>query len=481
MTSRIFAKLIFAVVCVLVVALVSVDVLATRVAESTYVDSLRRKLAAEARLLALLGVPRDRVPALAHSGEARVTVIQPDGRVASDSEANPDRMENHKGRPEVQAALNGREGSSIRRSPTIGEPYLYVAVPFSGGAIRLAVPLVEVQAQVREIRKRMLFSTALAFLPAIIVAAFFARRVSAKLAAIIVYAGELAKGNFSARLGESKDELGLLSGKLNETSSKLQQAVEALEHEHNELEKVERIRKDFIINVSHELRTPLASIQGYTETLLDGALDDPEHNVRFLSIIRQNAERLARLVADLMTLSNLELKARKLAFGCHEAAGLLHDAMDLMVPIAAKKNIHIAIENSGGDAQVYCDREATNQVLSNLIDNAVKYTPEGGSVTIGTRPLDGECEFHVRDTGIGVPKDEIPRLFERFYRVDKARSRELGGTGLGLSIVKHLVRAQGGEVRVESEPGAGSTFFFTLPNTRPPGLPGTLQKDLTEL
>ena len=226
---------------------------------------------------------------------------------------------------------------------------------------------------------------------------------------------------------------------------------------------MERIRKDFVINVSHELRTPLASIQGYTETLMDGALHDPEYNMKFLRIIRHNAERLARLTEDLLTLSRIELKRHKFEFDLHSVNGLLRDSVELVRPIAEKNAIRIGEELAPKEAEVWCDSEAVSQIMSNLLDNAIKYTPAGGSITVGAQASGRHYELFVRDTGTGIPADELPRLFERFYRVDKARSRELGGTGLGLAIVKHLVAAHNGAARVESRVNEGSTFYFTLP------------------
>jgi two-component system phosphate regulon sensor histidine kinase PhoR len=264
--------------------------------------------------------------------------------------------------------------------------------------------------------------------------------------------------------------LGLLSTKLNETSEKLEFMLDRLETEHAELEKLENVRKDFVINVSHELRTPLASIQGYTETLLDGAIHDPANNLKFLNIIRQNAERLARLTADLLTLSRVELGQQELKFASYYVHRLLTDNLDGMRPIAQRRGIQLVLEPvQSENAEVFCDAEAVHQILTNLLDNAIKYTPDAGTVTVGARSfnvpgdLSDRIEFFVRDTGPGIPHEELPRLFERFYRVDKARSRALGGTGLGLAIVKHLTRSQGGEVRVESQVDKGSTFFFTLP------------------
>jgi len=463
LTARIFLKLSGVVAGLLIVATVASDVLAARVAASNYIRSLTRDLTAEAHLLAraragdFSGMKQDEVRALAQAARARLTVVAPDGRVIADSEAPAEKLENHRYRPEIMQALAGAPGSSIRRSPSLGMDFLYVAVPVAGQALRLAVPLSEVNQQVNAIRRQMLVAVALAFLPAVLLAAIFARHVSGRLGRIIDYATELAQGNYRARLEHSGGgELGILGRKLNETG-------EQLEREHAKLERVERIRKDFVMNVSHELRTPLASIQGYTETLLDGALDDPENNVRFLGIIRQNAERLARLSGDLLTLSQVELKTRVFRFASQDVNKLLAEIGDSMRPIAGKKNITITLEPAGQGNQVYCDAEATFQVLANLLDNAVKYTPEGGSITVGARPAGDAIEIWVRDTGIGIPAGDLPRLFERFYRVDKARSRELGGTGLGLAIVKHLVQAQGGEVRVGSEPGKGSVFAFTLP------------------
>jgi two-component system phosphate regulon sensor histidine kinase PhoR len=469
LTGKIFFKLIATVLCVLVVALIAVDILASRVAESTYLETLNRELADKGRMLALFG-PFEKdarvFNAAAAAARGRMTLVARDGTVLADSQSSPEHMENHKNRPEIQAALEGREGSSIRKSPTVGVQFLYVAVPVAQGALRLAVPLSEIQGQVDAIRRRLLFSTALAFLPAILIAAYFARQVSSRLGSIIEYSAQLAKGNFQARMEKpGKDELGLLERKLNETGEKLEGVFQELEREHAELEKLERIRKDFVINVSHELRTPLASIQGYTETLLDGAIHDPAHNVRFLTIIRQNAERLANLTADLLTLSRVELKQQKFQFASYDVQRLLENAVDSLQPLAAKKNIELRLNVAAEHAEAFCDAEAVNQIVTNLLDNALKYTPENGHIELGLRPMAQQkmVEVYVRDSGIGIPKEDVPRLFERFYRVDKARSRELGGTGLGLAIVKHLVRAQGGDVRVESETGKGSEFSFSLP------------------
>lgn len=450
---------------VLTVALTSVDFLASKVAERTYIETLRRELFDKSRLIASFAGDPSQLRKFSQLAGARVTLVFRDGRVQADSEADPAHMENHGQRPEIAAALQGVDGSSIRSSSTIGVQFLYVAIPVESGALRLAVPLSKIREQVNAIRKQVLISTALAFIPSVFLAALFARHVSARLARIIAYAGRLARGDFSARLDSvGPDELGILAKQLNDTGEKLQHMFEELQHEHAELDRLERIRKDFVVNVSHELRTPLASIQGYTETLLDGALDDPQNRVRFLEIIRSNAERLGRLTADLLTLSRIELKTQKFQFAHYYINSLIAQHVDSMRPIAAKKAIRLEVEMAPANTEIFGDSEALHQIVINLLDNAIKYTPENGSVTVGARPLDNAMVLvYVRDTGMGIPPEEVPRLFERFYRVDKARSRDLGGTGLGLAIVKHLVKSMGGDVKVESVPNQGSTFSFTVP------------------
>jgi two-component system phosphate regulon sensor histidine kinase PhoR len=474
LTGRIFAKLILAVVIILAVALVAVDALVSRVVSATYRDALREDLIEKGHVLA--AIPRADLEAnfqgFARQANARLTRVAKDGRVLADSGNDAHRMANHADRAEIIAAFAGRDGWSMHRSATMGLDFLYVAVPAQGEALRLAIPLARLNGQVNAIRGRALASAALAFVPLALVAALFARYYSWRLDKIIEYAGKLSQGDFKARLNlAGKDELGELGRKLQDTGEKLQRMFEQLEREHAELEKLERVRKDFVINVSHELRTPLASIQGYTETLLDGAIHDEENNVRFLAIIRQNTDRLRRLTEDLLTLSRIELNRHRFQTALYDVNALLAEQVDAIRPMAEKKNIRLSLEAAPAGTEAFCDSEAVHQIVTNLLDNALKYTPEGGSVTLGAQQVPGmRVLIYVRDSGIGIPEEDLPRLFERFYRVDKARSRQLGGTGLGLAIVKHLVRAQGGEAGVESVPNQGSTFYFTLPQDET-GLP----------
>jgi two-component system phosphate regulon sensor histidine kinase PhoR len=228
-----------------------------------------------------------------------------------------------------------------------------------------------------------------------------------------------------------------------------------------ETERVEKTRRDFIANVSHELRTPLTSIQGYTETLLDSA---PENNhVRdFLEIIRKNATRMSRLTEDLLTLARVESGEQRFAMQPVMPGELLQEAVQSFRELARSQNIELEVEDEAG-VPVSVDAEAIHQVFSNLVDNALKYAASGGRIVLGARPSPRGVEFYVRDFGPGIPSEHLSRLFERFYRVDKARSRESGGTGLGLAIAKHIVLAHSGTIRAESELNHGSTFLFTLP------------------
>jgi two-component system phosphate regulon sensor histidine kinase PhoR len=237
-------------------------------------------------------------------------------------------------------------------------------------------------------------------------------------------------------------------------------------HDMTELRRLERMRQDFVANASHELKTPLASIKAYTETLLDWALHDEAVNVRFLERIDEQVERLNRLILDLLSLARLESGQEVFDHQPLNLLPVLESCVEDHRGRAATKNLTLAFEPGDLDPQealVRADEEAVRQIADNLIDNAIKYTPENGSVRVRCLARWDAIAVEVWDTGIGIPRDDLPRIFERFYRVDKARSRELGGTGLGLSIVKHVVQSIGGKIEVSSRVGSGSKFTVHLP------------------
>lgn len=236
----------------------------------------------------------------------------------------------------------------------------------------------------------------------------------------------------------------------------------AVFHDISRLKELEKIRQDFVANVSHELRTPLTTIKGYAETLLEGALKE-EVAYQFVQVIKRQSDRLTKIVEDLLALSKIELKEFQLKIEILPFHELAEDVLRYIQEAAEKKKISISLELPI-PLMVKADQHYLEQILINLIDNAIKYGREGGKITVSAvRRNQSEVEISVIDNGIGIPKEDLPRIFERFYRVDKGRSQELGGTGLGLSIVKHLISAHGGRVWAESQFGEGSTFYFTLP------------------
>ena len=234
-------------------------------------------------------------------------------------------------------------------------------------------------------------------------------------------------------------------------------------HDVSQLRKLERMRAEFVANVSHELRTPLTSIQGYAETLLDGALEDEDNARQFVLTIQHQAQRLSALISDLLELSRIESGQVTLNLAPQDLNRLVKNVLDIFEPTFSEKGLKFTSEIPEDILKVSADEHLLTQVLINLLDNAIKYTEEGGQITVSAKALESEIQVDVQDTGIGIRESDTERIFERFYRVDKSRSRELGGTGLGLSIVKHIIQQHGGTIRVESQLGQGSTFSFSLP------------------
>jgi two-component system, OmpR family, phosphate regulon sensor histidine kinase PhoR len=236
----------------------------------------------------------------------------------------------------------------------------------------------------------------------------------------------------------------------------------AVLHDVTRVEAAEKSRREFLANVSHELRTPLTSIQGYVETLVEDPHPNPETTMEFLGIIQKNASRMNRLTEDLLALAGVESPDYRLAAQPMRASSLVQDAIESLGGMVVDSGIEL--EQAGApDTLVMADPDAMNQVFGNLIENALKYGKSGLKIRVGAQLLGNEVEFFVQDFGPGIASEHLERIFERFYRIDKARSRESGGTGLGLAIVKHIVLAHGGRVWVESELGAGAAFHFTLP------------------
>jgi two-component system phosphate regulon sensor histidine kinase PhoR len=586
--NRIFFKLLAVFLIVIAATAAILDVMLGGAWEHSMRVEIERNLTQKTQLFAHR-VETDRSHALAEiaaqeaqAAGARATIIDASGKVLADSESNPAGMDNHAARPEFAAALAGRTGESERRSSSLGIPFLYVAVPVSGGAVRLAYPLSDVEAVQVEMRRRLLWGSALALLIALLIAATASVFTSRRLEHIVDVAARIEKGDLRARVEDSpRDEIGRVAAAIDKTAGQVERSFAAVRSSQRQLEtllnsmqdaviaissdglvqwanqpmdrlvpqhtrlnapvvetirdpdflaavkeatttkqvkttratsivpgraydvtaaplpdggavavlrdlteteRVEKTRRDFIANVSHELRTPLTSIQGYSETLLDLSSENNGSTREFLEIIRKNAARMARLTEDLLTLARVESGETRFDTEPVPPVELLHDAEESFREIARAQEVDLQIvgESAGPEGRplaigppveslpaVRADREAIHQVFSNLIDNAMKYGRTGGRILLGARPaprgIDFGVEFYVQDFGAGIASEHLPRLFERFYRVDKARSRESGGTGLGLAIAKHIMLAHGGSIRAESELGHGSTFLFTLP------------------
>ncbi|MHB2026077.1 MAG: sensor histidine kinase [Elusimicrobiota bacterium] len=268
---------------------------------------------------------------------------------------------------------------------------------------------------------------------------------------------DLTRGRHDARMPKP------LSHEYEPLRGALNRLAEKIDRDFSRLRRLDEMRKDFVANVSHELRTPLASIKAFSETLVSGALDDHKTAAEFIREIEKSADRMARLVDDLLELSALESGNRH---GAREPVSLMRAASEVtaaLMPLAQKKQIVLRIVPFPDMPDIAADKGQIKQVFTNLIDNAIKFTGERGTVQIQASLRDGWEIVSIADSGCGIPPDDLPRIFERFYRVDKARSRDLGGTGLGLAIVKHIVEGHGGRVSVESRAGEGSVFRAEFP------------------
>ncbi len=533
-----------------------------------------RDSAETAEALASLGtLCRD----LAHGAEARLTVVDPTGRVLCDSEKDPASLENHASRPEIREALEGRTGTAVRFSSTLEENLLYVAVPFAyqgrRGVVRFAVSVASLGKALGGLRRDLVLGAFAALGLVILVSAMLARRLAAPLRELRLGAARFAHGEFSQALPvPAFDEFAVVTEEMNRMAAQLDERIRGEVRQRQELEAVlssmvegvlafdreanlislngaaarllgvraeqvrgrsiqeavrnpelqefvaltlshavtqereisffddagerfiqahgtgltdaagnrigalivlndvtsirrlERMRRDFVANASHEIRTPVTSLKGFIETLQDGAIDDPEAARRFLAIMKKNADRLHAIIEDLLNLSRIEREAERGEVPLEKASlrGIVEEALEASDGVLQAKEIRVELD-CPSSLQVRANSSLLVQAIVNLVDNAAKYSEAGSAVSVICRETERGVAVAVRDSGPGIPREHLPRLFERFYRVDKGRSRNLGGTGLGLAIVKHIVQAHRGEITVESEPGAGSTFTILLP------------------
>ncbi len=393
---------------------------------------------------------------------ARVTVVDKTGKVLAESDEHHRLidMENHINREEIQQALRDIDGFgwSIRYSETLKEDLVYAA--FKTGHdrfVRLAKQQVFVDDVIWKVRWLLIAAAVGAIVVVLVLVPRVSRNVTKPLTDIIAAAEDIKGGNYDREIVvHEQNEIGELSRILNAMSAKLKGDI-------IQLNKMQEIRKDFVANASHELRTPISSIRGYLETLLDGAYHDEEVSRKFLERSLSNVLRLENIVNDMLDLSLLEVRDKGMSLRYFDVADHVRPVLADFEEAANKKGLELSYESSlPANFKLLADPYQFEKAMTNLIENAVKYT-EKGFVRVSAQLTGKELIVAVQDTGNGIRPEDTARIFERFYRVDKGRSREQGGSGLGLSIVKHVMEIHKGQVKVESEVGKGSKFILSFP------------------
>ncbi len=436
------------------------------------------------RLSARDGVSRIQVEELLHevarTSGVRVTLVDEVGRVLFESQLTAEEaraLENHLARPEVAAAQSNGRGVATRYSVTLQLPMAYVARRIQESPaderfprlryIRVARSMSEVDAATRRLRLGILASAILTLVVVTILSVYVSRRISKPVERMATLIGEVKSGNYLASVDvRSNDEIGRLGRLLNEM-------VAHLHADAVQLEKLQAVRTQFLANVSHELRTPLFSLKGFLETLLDGGLGDPAINRRFIEKSYAQANRLDQLLSDLIDISKIESGELKPSLRFFSVRPFIEHVVQESMDLAARREQTISAVLPPPNVSVLGDKALLRQVLTNLIDNALKYSPKGAVVIVAAEEISGGVLISVRDNGPGIAEEHQARIFERFYRVDANRSRQLGGTGLGLAIVKHIVEAHSSRINVHSELGKGTVFSFSLPTSSEESVPGT--------
>ncbi len=413
---------------------------------------------------------KDLLFAVSDSSETRITLIADSGEVLFESSV-PEQlwpeMENHLNRPEVKAAIAQGVGVNFRHSATLDLDMVYVARIISGPSIlvnsthtlrfvRVGYTATEVNRLSWRIRLMVLAGGVVAFVVIIFVSRSVAGRIARPIVEIAEIVREIKAGDLSRELPiRSDDEIGRLAELINEMTAKVREDIE-------QLQKLERFRSEFLGNVSHELRTPIFSLKGFLETLLEGAINDTKVNKTFVEKAYHHAGRLDALLTDLIEISRIESGDMKMSFRYFDTVAFLETVRTDFSDEARKKEQKLLLEPQSPEMLAFGDKERLYEAMGNIVSNAIKYSPNGATIMLRSVEKAEDIELSVSDNGPGIPQEHLSRIFERFYRVDKNRSREVGGTGLGLAIAKHIVEAHGSRIDVESRVGEGSTFSFLL-------------------
>ena len=441
----------FVIISVLVVAVVTIT---DRRLHVRITDEITTGLGREARLIATQwsDIPSsdDFANAAGKAVGHRVTLIDPFGRVIGDSEfdaAGIARLANHATRPEVVQARSTGIGSSRRQSTSKGDEEIYVAVRAANGVVRVSIPTRSVNEIFSRSRRDIATAGLGAMLIALLLASLFARNVSRPISELRDVAKAMEGHDFSRPKVDAPGEVGELASTIYQLGSKI--------------ESLETTRRDFVANVSHELRTPLTIVGGFAETLVE---DDPppEKRKEFAAMILSNTRRMQRIVDEILDLSRIESGGWVPRPVMSQAASIIGDVVESFQGRARAKGVMLSSSIQEEMPPVFVDPTSLRQILANLVENSLRHTASG-EVVVSAEASPSGSVISVSDTGEGIPQEHLPRVFERFYRVDSGRSRDQGGTGLGLAIVKHMVEAHRGRVTIQSEPGKGTTISIWLP------------------
>ena len=392
------------------------------------------------------------------NNDYRITIIDNDGSVLADSETgNPETMENHKNRKEVKEAFQDGFGTKVRNSSTIKGSMMYAAYcsPTQHKVIRISIH----HDVITDLMKMMVPSIAISLLLALSVAGVLTNKFAASVTKPILEISHKLEGIYDEKIDFNfphyqYDELNIIARTTNEMKKSVQDYI-------RKLEKEKTIRQEFFSNASHELKTPLTAIRGYAELLQSGMASDTQMQKEFLGRIHSEVEEMTSLINDILMISRLETKELMPTKEMLCVKSVAEEVKKTLKPLADENNVSLEIHCC--DEFVYMDRSHLQGILSNLMGNAVKYNRPGGFVQTDITMDSTSLSIRVEDSGIGIAKEDQKRIFERFYRVDKGRSKRVAGTGLGLSIVKHVTEFYGGCVSVESQSGVGSTFLVQLP------------------
>jgi len=359
--------------------------------------------------------------------------------------------------PNIASAMNGEQGKRAASA----DGFMDMAVPVNGGTGSYIIYILDSKQTVRELDRELI----IIILEAVLLGCVFAAVLSLIIVKTMLEpiqgmtraAEEMAGGDFSRKIEvQSEDELGILAETFNDMASQLEATLE-------EIRRSESMRREFVADVSHELRTPITSIKSYSETLAENPDIPDDMKTEFLRVIVNESDRMTKIVQDLLELSRFDSGASKLSIEEFDIEKSIRDVYAAILIEARKRGHDMELELEWQLPHIRGDRARIEQVIMNIVMNAVKYTPDGGRIDITAGAVGPDVYIKVSDNGTGIPKEDLPRLFDRFYRVDKARSRESGGTGLGLAIAKEIISMHGGDIMVESEVGEGTTFTIKLP------------------